>query len=82
MSKKLLLADDSVVIQKLVGLSFANEAIEIVSTDNGDDAVSMARELRPDVVHVIIDGRIVESGGMELAEELEQHGYERFGVAA
>ena len=38
-------------------------------------------ELRPDVVHVIIDGRIVESGGMELAEELEQNGYERFGVS-
>ena len=39
-------------------------------------------ELRPDVVHVIIDGRIVESGGMELAEELERNGYERFGVPA
>jgi len=50
MSKKLLLADDSVVIQKLVGLSFANEDFEIVSTDNGDDAVSMAREIQPDVV--------------------------------
>ena len=42
MSKKLLLADDSFVIQKLVGLSFANEAIEIVSTDNGDDAYYQA----------------------------------------
>ena len=39
-------------------------------------------ELRPDHVHVIVDGRIVESGGMELAEELEQHGYERFEVSA
>ena len=32
MSKTLLLADDSVVIQKLVGLSFANEDVEIIST--------------------------------------------------
>jgi Fe-S cluster assembly ATP-binding protein len=31
--------------------------------------------LRPDVVHVLADGRIVESGGPELALELEQHGY-------
>src|SRR4249919_711559 len=31
--------------------------------------------IRPDVVHVLSDGRIVESGGPELALELEQHGY-------
>ncbi|MDQ3206497.1 MAG: Fe-S cluster assembly ATPase SufC [Pseudomonadota bacterium] len=32
--------------------------------------------IKPDVVHVLADGRIVESGGPELALELEQHGYE------
>ncbi len=31
--------------------------------------------IRPDVVHVLADGRIVESGGPELALELEKHGY-------
>ena len=31
--------------------------------------------IRPDVVHVLDDGRIVETGGPELALELEQHGY-------
>jgi Fe-S cluster assembly ATP-binding protein len=31
--------------------------------------------ITPDVVHVLADGRIVESGGPELAHELEQHGY-------
>ena len=46
----LLLADDSVVIQKLVGLSFANEDIEIVTVDNGDDAVTRAIECKPDVI--------------------------------
>src|SRR5918911_1385229 len=35
------------------------------------------RYIRPDVVHVMVGGRIVESGGPELAEELEEHGYER-----
>lgn len=35
-------------------------------------------ELLPDHVHIIIDGRIVRSGGMELAEELERDGYESF----
>jgi len=37
-------------------------------------------ELEPDRVHVLIDGRIVESGGPELAQRLEHEGYERFGV--
>ena len=30
----------------------------------------------PDMVHVLIDGRIVRSGGRELAEELEERGYD------
>ena len=35
-------------------------------------------ELRPDHVHILVDGRIVASGGMELAEQLERDGYEAF----
>ena len=31
--------------------------------------------IKPDVVHVLADGRIVESGGPELAQQLEDHGY-------
>lgn len=39
------------------------------------------RYIKPDVVHVFVDGRIVETGGPELAETLEAEGYERY-VAA
>jgi len=35
-------------------------------------------ELQPDHVHIMIDGRIVKSGGMEVAEELERSGYEAY----
>lgn len=34
--------------------------------------------LHPDVVHILIDGRIVERGGSEIAERLEREGYEAF----
>ena len=34
------------------------------------------RYIEPDHVHVMINGRIVRSGGMELATELEEKGYE------
>lgn len=40
------------------------------------------RYIKPDVVHVFIDGKIVESGGAELADVLESEGYERFITAA
>jgi Fe-S cluster assembly ATP-binding protein len=36
------------------------------------------RYLTPDVIHIFVDGRIVESGGMELAQRLEADGYEAF----
>ena len=36
------------------------------------------RYIKPDVVHVFWGGRVVESGGPELADELERSGYERF----
>ena len=32
--------------------------------------------LQPDLVHILIDGRIVDSGGPELAERLERDGYD------
>ncbi|MEP6851675.1 MAG: Fe-S cluster assembly ATPase SufC [bacterium] len=39
------------------------------------------RYVEPDAVHVFFDGRIVESGGKELADRLEAEGYARYGVA-
>ncbi|RLE24476.1 MAG: Fe-S cluster assembly ATPase SufC, partial [Actinobacteria bacterium] len=33
-------------------------------------------EVTPDVVHILVDGAIVTSGGMELAEQLERDGYD------
>ena len=38
-------------------------------------------ELQPDRVHILIDGRIVDSGGRELAQRLEAEGYEAWRAA-
>ena len=37
--------------------------------------------IQPDVVHVFIDGKIIRSGGKELAQELEQKGYAPYETA-
>jgi Fe-S cluster assembly ATP-binding protein len=40
------------------------------------------RYVKPDYVHVFVGGRIVEEGGPELADQLEEHGYERYMAGA
>ena len=40
------------------------------------------RYITPDVVYVFVDGRIIETGGPELADVLESEGYERYLTAA
>ena len=32
--------------------------------------------IRPDIVHVLIDGQVVRSGGADLANEIEERGYD------
>jgi Fe-S cluster assembly ATP-binding protein len=36
------------------------------------------RYIEPDFVHVFVDGRVVEEGGRELADRLEDEGYDRY----
>jgi Fe-S cluster assembly ATP-binding protein len=38
------------------------------------------RYIKPDFVHVFVDGKIVEEGGPELADRLEAEGYDRYPV--
>ncbi|GGF41944.1 Fe-S cluster assembly ATPase SufC [Williamsia phyllosphaerae] len=40
------------------------------------------RYIKPEFVHVFVNGRVVESGGPELADELEENGYVKFTSAA
>jgi Fe-S cluster assembly ATP-binding protein len=39
------------------------------------------RYIKPDFVHVFVDGKVAEEGGSELAERLEDEGYDRYLVA-
>jgi Fe-S cluster assembly ATP-binding protein len=40
------------------------------------------RYIKPDFVHVFIDGRMAEEGGAELADRLEDEGYDRYLTSA
>ncbi|HCF61878.1 MAG TPA: hypothetical protein DFS52_28260, partial [Myxococcales bacterium] len=69
MPKKLLLADDSITIQKVVAITFASEDYAITAVDNGEDAVAKARELLPDVV--LADVVMPKRNGYEVCEAIK-----------
>jgi CheY-like chemotaxis protein len=50
MKKKLLLADDSVTIQKVVQITFSHDDYDLTVVDNGDIAYEKARSQRPDLI--------------------------------
>lgn len=51
MSKpKLLLADDSVTIQKVVNLTFADRGMDVLAFSDGDSAVENIDRIKPDIV--------------------------------
>lgn len=50
MKKKLLLADDSVTIQKVVQITFSSDDYDLTVVDNGDIAYEKARSQRPDLI--------------------------------
>ena len=70
MGKKLLLADDSITIQKVVGIIFANEDYELTVVDNGNAALEKARELLPDIV--MVDALMPGKTGYEVCEAVRR----------
>jgi CheY-like chemotaxis protein len=59
MATKLLLADDSITIHKVVGLTFAAEDVQIEAVTNGNLAIEKARANKPDIIlaDVFMPGR-------------------------
>jgi len=70
MGKRLLLADDSVTIQKVVAIIFSNEEYELTVVDNGAAALTKARELRPDVM--LVDAVMPGKSGYEVCAEIRR----------
>jgi CheY-like chemotaxis protein len=68
MGIKLLLADDSITIQKVVGIIFASEDYDLTVVNNGNAALTRAREIRPDVL--LVDAVMPGKTGYEVCEEI------------
>ena len=65
-------------------LRAVSRRVEEATTERGMSVIAITHyqrlltELTPDAVHIFVDGRIVHSGGPELALELETTGYEPY----
>lgn len=66
MSIKVLVADDSITIQKVIGIIFGGGEYSLTVVDNGKSAVDKAREINPDIL--LIDALMPGMSGYEVAE--------------
>src|SRR5207249_11954615 len=71
MPKKILLADDSITIQKVVELTFSDGDYEVSAVNNGAKAIQKLSELRPDII--LSDIIMPEKNGYEVCEFLKPH---------
>jgi CheY-like chemotaxis protein len=69
MPKKLLVADDSVTIHKVVTLTFADEDVVIDTVTDGTQAIERARRIKPDFV--LADVFMPGQNGYEVCESLK-----------
>jgi CheY-like chemotaxis protein len=69
--RKLLLADDSITIQKVVDLTFADEGVQVVCVSNGREAIERLEEFQPDVV--LADVFMPQMNGYEVCEYIKQN---------
>ena len=65
MRRKLLLADDSVTIQRVIELTFADEDVQVVAVGDGKKAIASIEADRPDIV--LADVGMPERDGYEVA---------------
>lgn len=70
MKRRILLADDSVTIQKVIELTFMDEDYEVRAVSNGDEAVALLSEMNPDFV--IADVHMPGANGYEVCRRAKQ----------
>lgn len=70
LTRTLLLADDSVTIQKVVNLTFADEGIQVIAVSDGDAAMKKFVESAPDLV--MVDVNMPGLDGYRICEIIKQ----------
>jgi DNA-binding response OmpR family regulator len=72
MTARILVADDSITIQKIVAMAFENEDAIVEGVGNGEEALDRLKTFKPDVVLADID--MPGLTGFELSREIKESG--------
>lgn len=70
MTKKLLLADDEEGIRRVLGISLEDSGYDVVTAENGEEALALFRRLRPHIV--MTDIKMPGMDGIELLQKIKQ----------
>jgi len=71
MRKKLLLADDSVTIQRVIELTFAGEDIQVLAVGDGEEAIARIPVEKPDII--LADIAMPKRSGYEVSAFVKGH---------
>ena len=71
MNPKLLLADDSITIQRVIELTFSGENIDVVTVGDGEQAIARIASDKPDII--LADIGMPRRSGYEVAAFVKQH---------
>ncbi len=80
---KIAILDETYYCLDVDGIRVVCEVVSKLKTDDKGYLVvthyqRLLEYIKPDFVHVFVDGKIVESGGVELSDKLEKDGYESY----
>lgn len=70
MRRKLLLADDSITVQRVIELTFSDEGLDIVTVGDGAQAIARLQQDRPDIV--LADLNMPGADGYAVAEHVKR----------
>ena len=70
MSNKLLLADDEEGIRKVLGISLADRGYEVLTAEDGDEALKIFSRAKPQIV--LTDIKMPGMDGIELLQKIKQ----------
>ena len=69
MTLRILVADDSTTIQKIVAMAFANEDVEVEGIGNGQEAFDKIPDFKPDIVLADVD--MPGLNGFQLSQKIK-----------
>lgn len=73
---KILVVDDDRLVLAMVTHGLSQAGYEVIDADNGDDAILMARQHRPDIA--LLDIRMEGKSGFDVAQYLREVGHTPF----